>query len=998
MVTSATYITPSSSVARVNSKIFRSVVSGVFATLLLFLSVIAGFNSTKQEADAMDFPQWFMCSVLPEPANMVYQWTQTSDLQFLTRSKSAVTSGVDRIDNIFNRMLSLNDDDYKNLNENIVGYSSDVSGIEEALTEDEYLARYNKGTYVNPYDRFGVAGLKFTAYMGEWKYFVVDACSTSNSEPRDPQAGLFYENRLEPRSTWDDIPNSPDIRTQQFDNGVVSQYTMALGNTVANWVFNITKSIVVLTLSFINFSFSDISEVLGITDLVGAEGGVFSSLFSGVFMPLVFLMFVLTAGYIFYAGIVKRQYRTALTSVVRSLVLFVAAIVIAANPAFFISLPNNVAVAAQSVILVSMNATMTGGDQICATDIGQTSTDLVSRENDDDIDILSQSSKNMRSVIGCQFWQSFLLKPWAEGQFGTDWNNLWVEDKVPSWADKEKAGTLNNTNGSMVGEAEVPLGGGKTINNWAIYQLSAQTNVHSPTDNPGNRPKYTNGVANDWWRIVDALANYSEEEETDGIRIGDDTTEIRYQKVSDTDVSPYWNNWVGNNMLHRVGSATTSVLVAGVGVLAPLVFAALSIIYTLGIAILMAFAPIMLLLGCWAPRGWEIFKGWGELVLNTTMKRIATGLMLTISILFITAILKMTDELPWWQVLVGIVLISIVLIKSRHVIIDALASFRFASVNFSNTASRLTSTVKDKTINPVKTSGRLASTTLAAGAASAYSGGSFAKGAFAGAGNEFKNIAYRSKGLRDVMTSIEVHDAVQGGDILKEETACASCGKLLDYEYEQNGTGVFHGGRDASGNLICNECMIDGTVEDASEVVFHRSGAKDRLDRKRAEDEKMRKIYEAYSKKFKKPTVFSNNYSNDRMAQIKANVDHEDRPTTVSQRERNLKELVKGIELEIKDHEVASRPNGASMATTPQIPKEIEEYVDPELLAHAWETQQYDYIRMTYIAGFVSWYNENTGQQFEQKLDEVFEFITDGRALEEEIDEQLGDDYEREQS
>ena len=992
----ASYIT-SSSKHKTLKKNPLSVLLLSFFAMAIALTTIAGGVSTHnaKKAEAFDWSQWIMCSVLPEPADMIYQITQTSDLQFMARSKSAMAFSADSVDSSFNWLLEVSGMDFKEINKTITGYDSDKPEIDEALTEKEYEARYNQGSYVNPFDRFGMAGMKFTGYMGEWKYFVVDACATGG-EPKDPQAGLFYENRLEPRSTWDDRTNSPDVRTQQFNKGIVVQFLSTIGNTLANWIFSITKIIVSVTLAFINFAFTDISEVLGLTKLIGGDGGVFQSLYKGIFLPLVLLAFVLTGIHLFYTGIVKRQYRTALSSVLRSVLLFFIAIIVGTNSLFFIAIPNNIAVVVQSVILVSMNSSITGGDQICATDVGQINNDpveenIVADKDESPNDILTQASKTIRSVVGCQMWQSLLLKPWSEGQFGTDWNNLWANDKVAKWADSTTSGTLGNSNESMVGEAEVPLGGGKVINNWAIYQISAQTYAHAPTGRPGQKPKFTGGVSNDWWRIVDATSNYQEKNKDEVIETEGENITVSYQIPAGEPTTSAWTAWVGNNIFTRIGAATTSVLVAGISVAAPLLFAALSLIYTLGLAILMAFAPLMLLFGCWAPKGWEIFKGWGELVLNTMMKRIATGLLLTISILFISSIMKLSDTVSWWQTMAGLMMMAILLIKVRRPIIDALASFKFASTNFAGTVSRMTDAAKRRGVDPIKTGGKVVGSAVVGGTASSMNGGSFAKGMFAGAGKEFKNVAYSNQGLREVITSYEAEDANRGGDLLQNSTACAICGKKLDYEAEQNGTSVFHGGRDRNGNLICNECMMDGVDPDSREVTFYRSSAKDRATRKRNKSQRQLKMYSAFQDRFKKNSVFNNGKNRAKVDAIATGSYDNGAPLTTKDKEDELILLLRGTQLDISDHSLSARARGDSaLAETPEIPAEIAKYVDPDILNQAWSEQRYDYIRMTYIAGYALWFEDVTGTKLSQKLDEVLETIkttsTPGNTVEPERD------------
>lgn len=984
----SSYLSPNTSMTKpvkIN-KVFQSLVMAGMAIIVMLIFSVSGVTAgKKQEAEAVDWTQWIMCTKLYEPGQMIYQWTESADIPFLLRSKSASAGSGADVTRGLNWLLEVSGHDFKRVNQEIVGYSMEPEGTVESLTDEEYKERYNKGNYVNPFDRFGVAGLKFTNYMGEWKYLVVDACSIGD-KPADPQAGIFYPERLEPRSTWDYRENTTDIRTEQFNKGIGSQFVNNTGNTIANWIFSISKTIVAITLAFINFAFTDITDIMGLNNLIGGEGGIFSALFDGVFMPLIIMVFAITGMQILWNVIANKQYRKSMSTLIRSLVLFIIAVVISGAPAFFIGIPNNVAVVTQSVILVGMNQSLTGGDDICATDIGQMSTEIVTDKTVDDIMILEQASKNIRSVVGCQLWQALLLKPWAEGQFGTEWNNTWANDKVPTWT--KNKGTLANLNETEVGVAEVPLGAGKVINNWAIYQISTHTNMHSPTGMEGQRPKYSSGVANDWWRIVDATSNYGEVEKVDSIlQTETEDVTITYDVPADNIPTAVWDSWAGNNIMHRIGTASSSVIVAGVGVAAPLLFSALSLMYTIGISILMAFAPIMLLMGCWADKGWEVFKGWGELVLNVTMKRIATGLMLTLSILFTSSILKMSNEMNWWQIIALLILVSVILIKTRTKITDALASFKFASTNFGGTASRLSNNMK-KPIAPIKSVGKVGLSGVVGAYASKRSGGSITGGMTAGMTNELRNFGYRNELLRQTMTAYETEKADQAsrtgdssGDQLKHNSICVICGKTLDYE---NDDGIFHGGRDANGNLLCNECLMDNMDPDAEEVIFHRSTAKERMTEKMLQDKKQQKIYQTFKSKFSKKSSFDNKVTNNNLDAIELGVDNQGHAISYADRENRLVSVLRGIEMDIAEHarESDSHTDGAAGVGTVSIPDDIAPYVDRNSLGQAWEDKQYDYIRMTYIAAYVSYYQDVVGVQFEKKLDDVLAEIKTPESIE----------------
>jgi hypothetical protein len=969
----ASYITSSAGTTRRKSAFLQILVATFLAVFIGLSGALAATAKSSRTAEASDVIQWAMCYFGEDSIpGQIYQNTQTSDLQFLLRSKSSITSGVDDVDSGLNAILDIFGPGFKKVNESITGYSIEPFDPAKASGDSSPAKEnFNKGVKVNPFDRFGVAGLNFTAYTGEWKHVVIDACSTASSTPQDPKAGVFYEGRLEARSTWEDIGNSADIRTKQFGKGFGTQFGISMADIFANGIFTITKTIVVVTIGLINFAFGDIVEVTGLNKLIagGPEGGIFGLLFNGIFTPLIVIVFAVTGGYIFWHGIVKRQYRSSMTALIRSLALFIIAIIISANPLAFITLPNKIAVTGQAIILTAMNSGLSGGNGLCSTDIGQFKTKLVNNPDGEAQDILTEASESIRSAVGCQFWQTFLLKPWAEGQFGTSWNKLYAKGKIPDWAPSSTSAALTNGNESMVGDAAVPMGNGSIINNWALFQISTETNAHSPIGHPGERSKYTSGVANDWWRIVDTFANYQEEQakmDATGSGPYGTTNSVEYTKVKATPVLNNWDTWVGNTAYNRMWTASSSVIVAGIGLAAPLFFAFLSAIYSVGMALMMAFAPIMLLLGCWAGRGWEIFKGWGELVINTTLKRIATGALLSVAIGLEAAAIQMMDTVGWWQGILMLILVSVIIIKSRAKIIDALASIRFASTNFSATASK----INDKTIGTVKKTGKFATSSVAAGINSKRYGGKISDGMLAGAKNELRNLSYQSPSLRNVMTSYEANRTEHGYEFDGQQS-CSTCGKMMDDEADQFGTGVILAGRTLDGNIICYECYEDGVDPDAVEYRIERpdSDAK-RKEARDAEAEKLEnktRLHDQQDKirgmRFRGKTAFGNTANVAIVDQLAAGVDRDGNSLTKELANKKFRSLMGAIKYDIQNH----RNEGIM----PAIPVEIQESMNHELLKEAWQTKNYVWIQQAYIAAWAQWFAETTGFAITSTLDEL---------------------------
>lgn len=686
-----------------------------------------------QRAEAFNPPKYLMCdSFASEHLSDFYGAVSTDAIEFNLQSKSAITGGIDQVDGGLNSILDYTQGpSFESVNDWILHTRVDEDEEDEDEDEehsriraDDYEAFDGGGAaYVSPYDRFGVAGLKWTSYGGEWKYYHVEACE-DNPEAVDYDLGMFYEDRLAPRSTWDDRAESADIRSQQHNIGAFNRFVYAFNNLIANSIFSVAKLAVVIVIGVSSLAFADISNVLGLNDLLvgadGGTGGIFDALYQGIFMPLVIIAFVLTACYMLWYGIVKRQYRQALVNgLLKTVAAFFLAVIVMVSPAFFVSLPNNIAVGVQSLIMSGVNTGSIGGHNMCDSQIGSFGDEDIIPGNapgvaagtDRQVNFLEQISVNTSSAIGCAFWQVFLLTPWSQGQFGDPWDQLYAEGFDPGRGGSSSLGN-SDENAEFAGDAQVPLGAmgrdddydefndAVSIHNWAMFQLSTQTDSHFDMVADGiNHDGYSNAdVHNDWWRVADAVSNYyevegevvlSEETLPDSVRADLDTRDDYTMVPASEGATEYWDAWVGNNGGSRILIAMQSVIFAVVGTLGVFVFSALAVVYAIGLALLMAFAPLMFLFACWAGRGQEIFKGWLELLINTMLKRIFVGVLFVMMLAITVAALNVLEDVGFFAGMFVLAVSSWALVKNRNKILDALAAVRLGGADFSSKSSQI---------------------------------------------------------------------------------------------------------------------------------------------------------------------------------------------------------------------------------------------------------------------------------------------------------------------
>lgn len=725
----------------------------------------------------------------------IYRFTHTDDLHFAFESKSTVNAGTEDVDGLLNSFIQFGKGEtFTKVNEKILGAN---------LTTGAPEGEFNGGPTVTAFDRFGLAGLSWTRYNGEWRYPYVDICS--DSPPRDLKLGVLYPDRLEPLTTYDGIQDTKDVRTAQFGNGLLANLSQGFLNTTANWTFDITKGIVAGSIALVNLSFADFTQVLGLNDLIGSPTGIFANLYRGIYQPLIGLVFVAVGLLMLYKGIIKREFRGALGMLFRSIALFMVSVIMFTLPLLFMTLPNNVAVVLQSLVINTMSSGLASGSGICTTNGSESSTVDANKKAPADAlnaadaqDLLTQASSSMRSIIGCQLWATFLVKPWSLGQFGADYNQLYAEGHIPSGA-YGKTGEVKIDNSWMVGDAAVPVGGGSFIYNWALFQISTETNAHSPVVSSGSKDgetksaaglsPYTNGVANDWYRVVDAMSNYNEQtsEIQDNITASNNPQPIDTIRFAEPDLTKkptaFWSSWVGNDSAQRIGIAFTSILGAAAGLLTVFLFAFLSAIYGFGIIIVMAFAPLFFLAGSWGDRGWEIFKGWAQLVLNLVVKRVMVGIILVLNLIILTTVLNMMSDEDYFWGIAALALVSFMLWKFKSKILDTvggLFTFNFANENIEGKVGQMAGKIRGGVGKAGQTFGNAGVATIAGGFASKKNGGSFKAGAAKGLKIELRNQSYRYDS--DMIRQMNrVYGSLSEG--LDPNEICPGCGQTIISEF-----------------------------------------------------------------------------------------------------------------------------------------------------------------------------------------------------------------------
>jgi hypothetical protein len=534
-------------------------IKSIISLIILSVVVMSSFIYIKTSIPASADPaRWLLCRW--ETGALLLNFTRTDYLPYMFRSKttSATTQRVDRGLNMLLQVAGYPRDNqtFQDVNECVLNRPLDIT---EA--DPDWIADCSGAPYTI-FDRFGVAGLRWTTYFGEWKYFWIDACAPDASRISATQFGVFYPDRQEVRDTYGEISRSPDIRGQHFQPGFpLRAWVNTWLDIFSNFLFNIAKFIITLTIVFVGLALGDVPKLIGLAGDYpdGAVFGIFGDLYSQLFIPLSVLFFIITGGYVIYKGMIRREFRETMNRVLMALFCFFIAVMIAARPGIFIRLPHQLATIAQALIISALVPAGEDGTNLCTLEFSPvgTATNIITGEDESaafdgpDIDAglassdleenrqtlmeqIAQISEQMRATLGCRIWEEFLFNPWVQGQFGT--TNYRVLDhsetcnrladvylgddgEIIIGRDSSLEPCLPNRNVSWTGFPAVPKNpipegeelncdAGDIICNWAVFNLSTMTNAHYSIARDSNVPILVDGVSNDWWRIADALSNY----------------------------------------------------------------------------------------------------------------------------------------------------------------------------------------------------------------------------------------------------------------------------------------------------------------------------------------------------------------------------------------------------------------------------------------------------------------------------------------------------------
>lgn len=359
----------------------------------------------------------------------------------------------------------------------------------------------------------------------------------------------------------------------------------------------------------------------------GDDGGIIGRLYSGLYKGLAIVAFAIVGVWAAWTGLAKRKLIEALKGIFSAVLIFGAGILLMSSPLMIAQLPMRVGTTLGGCAVMAING------QNC-TNIGTTANNEKTAENTEcytdsnkDAD-WTKASSLLAEQTQCLVWKSFVLEPWALGQFGWSYEQLntanspilknkdinkdgrldyWKDIKIGTYSQDGNAYAMCDTNNKY------------SYSNIALYQLDLMSDRHDCGTKYHEGEQITIGhdeddnetihgqAYTDWTYIIDAIS-------------------AQLDSTHDNN----WRIWAGDYGMNRIGLAVTALAATLIATVPTLLIAAWSIVYLFVSILLTAFAPLFFLIGIEPGWGRDIFKGWLTKIAENTLRYIMSLLLLLI--------------------------------------------------------------------------------------------------------------------------------------------------------------------------------------------------------------------------------------------------------------------------------------------------------------------------------------------------------------------------------
>lgn len=367
-------------------------------------------------------------------------------------------------------------------------------------------------------------------------------------ETRNPiQNGLFGNG-------YDDSVNVPRDTRNTTEEKTIMNALIPVGD-VFNGISNLGLSLSIYATrasnTIMNIAYGTTLDKLGIDVIVVKS---IKELRDGAFLPLIVLVAALGAIVLFFRVMKSRKYREGFADMGLLAMTIIIGMVVLSKPQDIVDGVQEVPATVEKGILSAVfGSDGQEDDMLCTTSAKATSTEK------NELGKESLSDDSVRRLL-CENWRVGAYNVWSFGQFGVSPNKLNVKN-------------MQNTNGEKVGNAQVHLGNGDYMNNWALYQLKTTTSGTASFADPS---KNNGGISRDFYRIVDLQA---------GINNGAGTDDR------------YFAAWSGQNSSERLTASIFGAFSSIATAVTVIVYSIAKIQVSITLSLMLMVMPFMFLIG-----------------------------------------------------------------------------------------------------------------------------------------------------------------------------------------------------------------------------------------------------------------------------------------------------------------------------------------------------------------------------------------------------------------
>lgn len=402
--------------------------------------------------------------------------------------------------------------------------------------------------------------------------------------------------------------------TRRMPGQTMTSLLDPVGN-LSGFMLSLSQKVAMGINFMVNLAFQPLLDSLGIKPIVL---DVIKTLRNSFYLQLLILIIILS---VFMAFI--KSIRSGPVEGVKSIILVSATAVLGVALLFspdvlFRVVDEYPAAAERMVAAIILQADGSPNTDLCSSTSGPKGLIDASQYKDANGSVFSGFDPNTTiRRVECNVWDAYVFEPWSLGQFGAGYSQLYANGHAPGGANSFKESSEVTR---LVGDAGVNMGGGAFINNWALYQADLQTSGTS-TDDDSSKP--TGSLDKNMYRLVDLQA-------------GPD-------KAAGRDAS-HWGEWKGSGSRFVISMIALASSVGGVVSIG--MFSIAKISAMLIMALLLALAPIMLLVGIipGAPR--NKMRSWMMQIVGQGLKRVILTALLSLQLVILLVVANSNGVSP----------------------------------------------------------------------------------------------------------------------------------------------------------------------------------------------------------------------------------------------------------------------------------------------------------------------------------------------------------------